>query len=165
MEYRRNLQIDVDTLNEKIISLEEQLYESKNIQLDLLERLKEMEIQLTSSLTTIVKLRAELESLKNGEAIYIGKKGDRLDMQLARAINQYPEREKMKILFIRESEGVYHFGSKRVYIRIGKGDQVMVRVGGGYMKIDDFIEQYTMSEVEKIDRRDVAVRISNKLSV
>ena len=70
----------MDSLNEKIITLEEQLYESKNIQLDLLERLKEMELQLTSSLTTIVKLREELEQLKNGEAIYIGKRGDRLDM-------------------------------------------------------------------------------------
>jgi hypothetical protein len=49
----------------------------------------------------------------------------------------------MKILFLRESEGVYQFGSKRVYIKIGKGNQFVVRVGGGYMLINDFIEQYT----------------------
>ena len=49
----------------------------------------------------------------------------------------------MKILFVRESEGVYQFGSKRVYIKIGKGNQVLVRVGGGYMTIEDFINQYT----------------------
>jgi len=34
----------------------------------------------------------------------------------------------------------------------------MVRVGGGYMSIDDFIHQYTTSEVEKVDRKDVVTR-------
>ena len=53
MAFRRNLQIEVDTLNEKIITLEEQLYQSKTIQKDLLERLKEMEIQLSNALMTI----------------------------------------------------------------------------------------------------------------
>lgn len=64
-------------------------------------------------------------------------------MTLAGYLNQYPEKERMKILFLRESTGVYQFGSKRVYIKIEKGNQIKVRVGGGYMHIDDFIEQYT----------------------
>ena len=46
----------------------------------------------------------------------------------------------MKILFLRESEGVYQFGSRKVYIKIGKNDQVFVRVGGGYMHVNEFIE-------------------------
>lgn len=41
---------------------------------------------------------------------------------LGKALNAYPEKDKMRILFLRESEGVYHFGSRRVYIKIGKGD-------------------------------------------
>lgn len=45
----------------------------------------------------------------------------------------------MRIMFLRESEGVYIFGQKRVYIKIEKGDQILVRVGGGYMHIDEFI--------------------------
>ena len=69
----------------------------------------------------------------------------------------------MKILFLRESEGVYQFGQKRVYIKIEKGNQIKVRVGGGYLHIDDFIEQYTEQEVEKIERRDVVSRFDNKL--
>ena len=64
----------------------------------------------------------------------------------------------MKILFLRESEGVYQFGQKRVYIKIGKGNQLVVRVGGGYMLIQDFIEQYTVQEVERIQRKDVISR-------
>ena len=46
-------------------------------------------------------------------------------------------------MFLRESEGVYFFGQKRVYIKIERGNQIMVRVGGGYISIDEFIEQYT----------------------
>ena len=58
-------------------------------------------------------------------------------------------------MFLRESEGVYQFGQKRVYVKIEKGDQILVRVGGGFMHIDQFIEQYTEQEVEKLERRDV----------
>jgi len=43
-------------------------------------------------------------------------------------------------MFLRESEGVYSFGQKRVYIKVEKGDQILVRVGGGFMHIDSFIE-------------------------
>ena len=42
-------------------------------------------------------------------------------------------------MFLRESEGVYQFGQKRVYIKIGHGDEILVRVGGGFMHIEDFI--------------------------
>lgn len=87
-------------------------------------------------------------------------------MTLAGYLNQYPEKERMKILFLRESTGVYQFGSKRVYIKIEKGNQIKVRVGGGYMHIDDFIEQYTWQEVEKIERRsDVITRFDQKLTM
>ena len=41
---------------------------------------------------------------------YIPKKGDIIEESLANFINMYPEQEKMKILFLRESEGVYRFG-------------------------------------------------------
>ena len=77
------------------------------------------------------------------QAIYIGHRKAKVDIVLGNFINTFPEREKMKILFLRESEGVYQFGQKRVYIKIGKGNQLVVRVGGGYMLIQDFIEQYT----------------------
>ena len=61
----------------------------------------------------------------------------------------------MKIMFLRESEGVYQFGQKRVYIKVEKGEKILVRVGGGFMHIADFIQQYTEDEVERIQRRDV----------
>jgi len=58
---------------------------------------------------------------------------------LANFINKYPEREKMNIMFLRESEGVYQFGQKRVYIKVERGGTILCRVGGGFMGIEEFI--------------------------
>lgn len=79
--------------------------------------------------------------LKN--SVYVARKKDTVDEKLGDYLNNFPEREKLKILFLRESEGVYQFGQKRVYIKLEKGNQILVRVGGGFMHIDDFINQYT----------------------
>ena len=43
--------------------------------------------------------------------------------------------------FEREAEGIYKYGKKRVFMKIEK-DQIIIRVGGGYLTIDEFIEQY-----------------------
>ena len=42
--------------------------------------------------------------------IYIGKREDVIDGKLSKYLNSYPERERLKILFLRESEGIYKFG-------------------------------------------------------
>ena len=55
-------------------------------------------------------LQSKCEELAANQAIYIGKAGDPIDMAMAKFINRYPERQRMKILFLRESEGVYKFG-------------------------------------------------------
>ena len=53
-----------------------------------------------------------------------------------------------------------------MHVKVERGDQVYVRVGGGFMYIEDFIEQYTPGEVEKVERRgDVLTRFINKLAV
>ncbi len=78
-----------------------------------------------------------------GQAIYIAHKNDKVDLVLGNFLNRYPERKKMNIMFLRESEGVYQFGQRRVYIKVEKGDKILVRVGGGFMNIQDFITQYT----------------------
>ena len=61
-------------------------------------------------------------------------------------------------MFLRESEGVYRFGQKRVQIKIDQGEQIRVRVGGGYLHVDEFIDQFNQSEVDHIKRRDVIQR-------
>ena len=71
----------------------------------------------------------------------------------------------MKIMFLRESEGVYQFGQKRVNIKITKGDNILIRVGGGFMGIEQFIKTYTNGEVDSIRKRDPLQRFSQKMTV
>ena len=47
-------------------------------------------------------------------------KDDPIDKKIAEFINNYPERQKLKIMFMRESEGVYTFGTKKVGVRVDK---------------------------------------------
>ena len=98
------------------------------------------------------------EMLEKNQAVYICKKNDKIDKTLGNYLNKYPERDQMKIMFLRESEGVYQFGQKRVYVKVEKGNQILCRVGGGFMHIDQFIKQYTQPEVEKVERSDVLTR-------
>lgn len=72
-------------------------------------------------------------------AIYIPMKDDIVDRKLAEFINNYPDRNKMRIMFMRESTGVYSFGSKKVAVKVEK-DNIKIRVGGGYLSIDEFID-------------------------
>ena len=54
--------------------------------------------------------------------MYIPVKDDEIDLRLAEYINNYPDRSRLRIMFLRESEGVYKFGKRRVYIKLdGKG--------------------------------------------
>lgn len=126
---------------------------------------KELQNLTTESKEKIVELQNRITDLEKNQAIYICKKYDRIDEGLGEFLNKYPEREQLKILFVRESEGVYQFGSRRVYVKIEKGNQIFVKVGGGFMHVNEFIEQFTPSEVEKIERKDVKERIRAKLSL
>ena len=87
-------------------------------------------------------------------------KGDPIDLKVAEYINSYPDRNKLKIMFMRESEGVYEFGSKRVHVRIENGGKIKIRVGGGYLSIDEFLDQFTPDELEKLKRKDPLKRFS-----
>ena len=165
-ETRADQKNDIEDLNHNLQLQEEELYGVKRELHETLHELDETNAQLQHAQTKIAELMDNVEELAKGQAVYIGHKSDRIDMTLAGYLNTYPEKEKMKILFLRESEGVYQFGQKRVYIKIEKGNQIKVRVGGGFMHIDDFIEQYTPQEVDRIERKnDVITRFDQKLSM
>ena len=77
--------------------------------------------------------------LKQRFALYIPVKDDPVDRRLSEFINNYPDRQRLRIMFYRESEGVYQFGTKRVNIRV-ENNKINVRVGGGYLSIDEFLD-------------------------
>lgn len=67
-------------------------------------------------------------------------------------------------MFMRESAGVYVFGSRRVSVKVER-DKIKIKVGGGYLSIDEFLSQYTPIELEKLERRDPLKRFSEKVAV
>ena len=98
---------------------------------------------------------------------YEAKKKDKVDRFLSDYINCYPfkrldaekkkEFQPLKVPFVREDEGIYKFGSKKVaamicYDREGF-PQLKFRIGGGFLSIDEFIDIYTPQEIEKKERK------------
>ena len=120
--------------------------------------------QLKDAEVEIETLKQYIVDLKQRIAVYIPVKEDGTDKKLAEFINNYPERSKLKIMFMRESEGVYQFGTKRVAVKVEK-DNIKIRVGGGYLSIDEFLDQYTPVELEKLERKDPLKRFSEKVSI
>jgi hypothetical protein len=112
----------------------------------------------------IETLRQYITELKSRIAVYIPVKEDPVDRRLAEYINNYPERSKLKIMFMRESEGIYQFGTRRIYVRVDK-DKINIRVGGGFLSIDEFLDQYTPQELEKLERKDPLKKFSEKVAI
>lgn len=100
---------------------------------------------------------AELEEVKyrlyiakNQDFVYKPVKGDLLDEALASYLTERPE--KVAVPFIRESKEIYTFGAKRVFVRLDQG-KISVRVGGGFMPIEDFLAVYSKAELEKFEAK------------
>ena len=120
--------------------------------------------QLKSHEAEIDNLRQYIIDLKSRIAVYIPVKGDTIDKKLAEYINNYPDRQKLKIMFMRESEGVYQFGAKRVYLKCVRG-KIEIKVGGGFLSIDEFLDQYTPVELEKLERKDPVKRMTDRIAL
>jgi len=158
------LQKELETASEYIVELEAKFYESQRTSLDLLKQLKDAEFEIDEKNNETETLKQYIIDLKSRIAVYIPVKGDAVDKKLAEYINNYPDRQKLKIMFMRESEGVYQFGTKRVAVKVDK-DKINIRVGGGFLSLDEFLDQYTPTELEKLERKDPLRRFNEKVAV
>lgn len=103
----------METASDYLLEQESKTYKANKTSLELLRQLKDAEIEIETLKNYIIDLKQRI-------AVYIPIKDDFVDKKLAEFINNYPERSKLKIMFMRESEGVYQFGTKRVYVRVDK---------------------------------------------
>ena len=110
---RDRLQKELETASDYIFALEDKVYKANKTSLELLRQLKDAEVEIETLKNYIIELKQRI-------AVYIPVKDDAIDKKLAEFINNYPERQKLKIMFMRESEGVYQFGTKRVAVRVDK---------------------------------------------
>jgi hypothetical protein len=72
-------------------------------------------------------------------------KGDKIDELFAMHLNK----AQLNLPVKRLSEGKYLFGSKQILAKIING-KLVIRVGGGYMSADEFIDQYGRIEMLKL---------------
>lgn len=112
-ESKGRCQKDLETASDYLLEQEQKTYKANKTSLEFLKQLKDTEVEIET-------LKSYIIDLKQRIAVYIPIKDDPVDKKLAEFINNYPERSKLKIMFMRESEGVYQFGSKRVYVRVDK---------------------------------------------
>ena len=128
--------------------------------MDLLKKMQAIEVDNESYRSEIVDMKAAIETYRvhiygsqtKTTEVYRAEKNDHIDVSLAEYINHYPGSLNLYQLFVRERHGVYTFGSKSICIMV-ENDNIQVRVGGGYLSIDEFIDQYAGIELEKLERK------------
>ena len=124
--------------------LEARMYDANTRSLETLKQLRAMEDERNALQQTMLELRERA-------AVYVPVRGDAVDMNVADYINNYPERQDLRVMFMRESEGTYQFGTKRITIKVENG-KILIRTGGGYLSIDEFIDQHQPCELAKLAR-------------
>jgi hypothetical protein len=77
--------------------------------------------------------------------------GDSVDEMLANVVNI----KSCDVPISRISEGNYIFGTKKIYAKI-MNNRLVVRVGGGYSSMEEFINTYAESERLRLQRMDPA---------
>lgn len=69
--------------------------------------------------------------------MYVPVKDDPIDKKLAEFLNNFPDRQRLKVMFLRESEGVYLFGTKRVFVKVEK-DKIISKTDFNYLLLTVF---------------------------
>ena len=99
--------------------------------------------QKNCEVTTIYEALGEL---KKKYPVYFPVKEDNLDMALGNYLNGRDLG--LAVPFIREGGGVYFFGTRKILINYER-QRLTVKVGGGFLPIEEFINAYSDVEVEK----------------
>ena len=79
--------------------------------MNLLKQVRDLEFENETLKSYIIDLKVRV-------AVYVPIKDDPIDLKVAEFINNYPDRNKLKIMFMRESAGVYEFGSKKINVSV-----------------------------------------------
>ena len=94
------MQKELETASDYLLEQEEKTHKANTTALELLKQLKEAEGEIEGLKQYVIDLKSKI-------AVYIPVRDDMIDKKLAEYINNYPERSKLKIMFMRESEGIY----------------------------------------------------------
>jgi len=82
---------------------------------------------------------------------YIPVKGDKTDERMAVYMNNFD----LDVPMVRTGEGNYVFGTRKIFAKI-MNEKLVIRVGGGFMLIEEFLPTYGQQELDKIEQRQKA---------
>jgi len=117
---------------------------------DLFNQMEILEEEIARLKQIIADLEAELYLLLNKrKMIYVPVKGDEIDERLADYINT----NGTLVPWTRLSKGNYTYGTKKVGLKYMR-EHLIVRVGGGYMEIEEFVANYEDVELAKMNKAD-----------
>ena len=98
----------------------------------------------------VITIHNALEELKKKYPVYFPVKEDPLDLALGKYLNLRDVG--LAVPFIREGGGVYVFGTRKVLVNYERG-KLTVKVGGGFLPIEEFIQAYSDIELEKFTNK------------
>lgn len=104
-----------------------------------------MEALLKEKDRIIDLLNKRIKDKQQQTPVYQAPKGDVLDQML----NHYLNQANCPVPIRKLGNGFYLFGTKKIFAKILNG-KLVIRVGGGYMIIEEFIATYADAEMAKI---------------
>lgn len=141
----------IKTLNKKIHSLEISL---KNA----MEDVHRLEARLESSGTTKAHYQTEESSYysnsnssgySSNPPLQMSSKPKSARDEVQRKINEFMKTCNLPVKFVSLGDETYSFGTRKVHVKLLNGNLV-VKIGGGYMFIEQFVKMYGAAESEKM---------------
>jgi Growth-Arrest-Specific Protein 2 Domain len=115
------------------------------------DELDQLEEMLRDRDNVIAELEKQLGAIPRppvaSRVLYRPIKGDLVDELIANYINKMQVPLPVKRL----GDGNYIFGTKKIFAKILNG-KLVIRVGGGFMSIDEFIQCYAEVETAKVNQ-------------
>lgn len=127
----------------------EEFKDRENVIASLEQELNDLYAQKKREASEEERLRLEeeerLRRLPKPKVKYNPVKGDKVDEKMAVYINAFD----MDVPMQRLGDGQYMFGTRKVFAKI-MNDKLVIRVGGGFMLIDEFLPTYGQQELDKM---------------
>lgn len=153
IEQRRNLILElreeIAQKNQMIDDLEQPRDEIETIEMLIKEKddiIRDLEAQIRERGKTVTKTTTT--RVVTSSQRFTSSTGDQVDEML----DDYLNRNECPVPIKKLSSGNYLFGTRKIFAKVLNGN-LMVRVGGGYMSIEEFIETYGEAELKKIDAK------------
>ena len=126
-------------------NLIDRLNELSRLVADRIEKIEKLELLLKDKDKIISIMHQRIKEKQNAGPVFSAPKGDVLDQMLYGYIQQ----ANCPVPIRKLGNQFYLFGTKKIYAKIMNG-KLVIRVGGGFMIIEEFIATYADSEMKKI---------------